>query len=325
MAEQERQDVENVIIIGSGPAGWTAAIYAARANLRPLLFEGDLPGGQLMITTEVENYPGFPKGLQGPEMMDLFRAQAIRFETRVMSSLVDSVDLSHRPFKVTSAGKDYYAKALIISSGASARWLGIPGEAKETGQYGGHGVSACATCDGFFFKGKKVVVVGGGDTAMEEATFLTKHAAKVVLVHRREEFRASKIMLERARANPKIEWVLNTIPVEVYGDGHVMKGLKLKNTRTNEITDFPCDGMFVAIGHVPNTAFLKGQLKTDANGYVITKPGSTRTNRIGVFACGDVQDSVYRQAVTAAGTGCMAAIDAERWLSHGEHLTETEW
>ena len=317
--------VENVIIIGSGPAGWTAAIYAARANLRPMLFEGHEPGGQLTITTDVENYPGFPKGVMGPEMMELFKAQAERFETRVIAETVTSVDFSKRPFTLVAKGVTYKTEAVIVSSGASARWLGIPGEAKAPGQYGGHGVSACATCDGFFFKNRKVAVVGGGDTAMEEANYLTKHAAKVTLIHRREEFRASKIMLDRAKANPKIEWLLNTAPVEVIGDGEVMKALKLKNLKSGEVTDVPYDGMFVAIGHTPNTAFLNGQLSVDAHGYVVTKPGTTRTNVRGVFACGDVQDSIYRQAVTAAGTGCMAAIDAERWLGHDAHLPDSVW
>jgi thioredoxin reductase (NADPH) len=322
---QSPHTVENIIIIGSGPAGWTAAIYAARANLRPLLFEGNTPGGQLTITTDVENYPGFPKGVLGPEMMDLFKAQAARFETRILSEHVTQVDFSQRPFTVTANGVKYRARAVIVSSGASAKWLDIPGEAMAPGQYGGHGVSACATCDGFFFKNKKVAVVGGGDTAMEEANYLTKHASKVTVIHRREEFRASRIMLERARANPKIEWLLNTVPIEVLGDGHVMNALKLKNLKSGEVTQVAYDGLFVAIGHQPNTAFLDGQLKLDGLGYVQTRAGTTRTSVPGVFACGDVQDSIYRQAVTAAGTGCMAAIDAERWLSHGEHLTESEW
>jgi thioredoxin reductase (NADPH) len=316
--------VENLIIIGSGPAGWTAAIYAARANLKPLLFEGEQPGGQLTITTEVENYPGFPHGVMGPELMEHFAAQARHFETRVLSETITSVDFSQRPFKVSTGKKDYFAHAVILSSGASAKWLNIPGEEKattgSTDKYGGRGVSACATCDGFFFKGKHVAVVGGGDTAMEEANFLTKMCAKVTVIHRREEFKASKIMLDRARANPKIEWKLNAAPVAVYGDGKVMQGLKLKDMRTGEVNDFPVTALFVAIGHQPNTAFLNGQLKTDATGYVVTTPGSTRTSVEGVFACGDVQDSIYRQAVTAAGTGCMAAIDAERWLAaNGQH------
>lgn len=322
MSEQpDTLNIENVIIIGSGPAGWTAAVYTARANLRPLLFEGEQPGGQLTITTEVENYPGFPKGMMGPELMDAFKAQAERFETRVVSDSVTSVDLSARPFKVVAGGKTYQAQSLIVSSGASAKWLDVPGEQTLMGR----GVSGCATCDGFFFKNHHVVVVGGGDTAMEEANYLTKHAAKVTVIHRRDGLRASKIMEERARANPKIEWLWNTVITEVVGADGKVTGVRTKDVRTGAESLFACTGVFVAIGHSPNTAFLNGQLECDANGYVKVRPGSARTNVRGVFAAGDVMDSVYRQAVTAAGTGCMAAIEAERFLSHGVHLTETEW
>ena len=317
----DQSGVENVLIIGSGPAGWTAAIYAARANLRPVLFEGNQPGGQLTITTEVENYPGFPKGVLGPELMELFKAQAERFETRVIPEHVTHVDLSARPFKVVAGEKTWLGNALIISSGASAKWLGAKGEQ----EYMGRGVSGCATCDGFFFKNHHIVVVGGGDTAMEEANYLTKHAAKVTVIHRRDSLRASKIMEERARQNPKIEWMWNTVVTEVVGAEGKVSGIKVKNALTGTESVFHCTGVFVAIGHEPNTAFLEGQLHTDDAGYVKVKPGTCRTNVRGVFAAGDVADSVYRQAVTAAGTGCMAAIEAERFLSHGAHLTETEW
>jgi thioredoxin reductase (NADPH) len=317
----EQQGVENVVIIGSGPAGWTAAVYAARANLHPVLFEGNQPGGQLTITTEVENYPGFPKGIMGPELMEHFKAQAERFETRVISEHVESVDFSSRPFKVVAAGKTHLARSVIVSSGASAKWLGVPGEQELMGR----GVSGCATCDGFFFKNQHVIVAGGGDTAMEEANYLTKHAAKVTVIHRRDGLRASKIMGDRARANPKIDWLWNTIITEViHADGKV-SGVKIKNALTGTEGVFHATGLFVAIGHEPNTKFLGGQLHVDAAGYVKVRPGTTKTNVPGVFACGDVQDSVYRQAITAAGTGCMAAIEAERFVSHGQHLTETEW
>jgi thioredoxin reductase (NADPH) len=320
MSEQQN-GVENVIIIGSGPAGWTAAVYTARANLKPLLFEGNQPGGQLTITTEVENYPGFPKGIMGPELMEQFKAQAERFETRVIPEHVSEVDLKQRPFKVVAGGKEYRANALIISSGASAKWLDVPGEQELMGR----GVSGCATCDGFFFKNQHVVVIGGGDTAMEEANYLTKHASKVTVIHRRDHLRASKIMEERARKNPKIEWLWNTVVTEVVGEGGKVVGVKVKNLMTETQSLFHCTGVFVAIGHQPNTSYLGGQLETDPSGYVKVKPGTTKTNIRGVFACGDVMDSVYRQAITAAGTGCMAAIEAERFLSHGVHLTETEW
>lgn len=317
-------DVRNVIIIGSGPAGYTAAIYASRANLEPLMISGAEIGGQLMTTTDVENYPGFPEGVMGPEMMMKFREQAARFGTEYVDTLVESVDLSQRPFTVKTASNEYKAKAVIVSTGASARWLDLPGEHEL--RTGGKGLTACATCDGFFYKGKEVVVVGGGDTAMEEATFLTKFCTKVTIVHRRHEFRASKVMLERAQANEKIEFKV-PFAIEEYvtgGDKGMITGVKLKNTESGASEDLACEGVFMAIGHIPNTKFLDGQLKLDETGYIVTGPQvrderrpSTYTSVDGVFACGDCQDHIYRQAVTAAGSGCMAAIDAERWL--GEH------
>ncbi|MCY0877821.1 MAG: thioredoxin-disulfide reductase [Firmicutes bacterium] len=307
---------EQVIIIGTGPAGYTAAIYAARANLNPLVIEGDEPGGQLMLTTEVENFPGFPDGILGPDLMEAMKKQAQRFGARFVFGQATRVDLSQRPFQVTVGDQEtYQAESLIISTGASAKLLEIPGESELIG----HGVSTCATCDGFFFKDKKVIVVGGGDSAMEEATFLTRYASEVTIVHRRDTLRASKVMQERARKNPKISWVMNVTPVEVLGENRRVSGLKVRDNRTGELKILPADGIFVSIGHRPNTAFLQGQLETDPIGYLITKGDSTATSVEGVFACGDVADSRYRQAITAAGTGCRAAMDVERWLEARHH------
>ncbi|MBN2909589.1 thioredoxin-disulfide reductase [Polycladomyces sp. WAk] len=304
--------MHKVIVLGTGPAGLTAAIYLARANMKPLVIEGQEPGGQLTTTTEVENFPGFPDGILGPELMDNMRKQAERFGAEFKRGWVTEVDLSKRPFKLSVYGLgELETESLIISTGASAKLLGIPGEKENLGQ----GVSTCATCDGFFYRGKKVAVVGGGDSAMEEANFLTKFATEVIVVHRRDQLRASKIMQDRAKKNPKIKWAMNRVPVEVVSkeEGGV-KGLKVHNKETGQEELIEVDGIFVAIGHRPNTAFLNGQLKTDELGYIQVEPGSTRTSVEGVFACGDVQDRVYRQAITAAGTGCMAAIDCERFL-----------
>jgi thioredoxin reductase (NADPH) len=315
-----------VVIIGSGPAGLTAAIYAARASLNPLLVDAPTdhekqttPGGQLMITTDVENYPGFSEGIQGPDLMVEFRKQAERFGTEFLEKWITRVDLSERPFKLYTEDKLIKAEALIIASGASAKWLGIPGEAKTPHGFGGNGVSACATCDGPLpaFRNKHLVVVGGGDTAMEEATFLTRYARRVFVVHRRDKLRASKIMQEKAFRNDKIEFIWNTDVTTILGTPEQgVTGVHLRNVETGEEKVFDCDGVFIAIGHKPNTALFKGQLDMDEVGYLKTNGHSTATNIPGVFACGDVQDSVYRQAVTAAGTGCMSAIDAERFLDH---------
>ncbi len=302
----------NLIIIGSGPAGWTAAIYAARAELKPVLFEGPEPGGQLMTTTEVENFPGFPKGILGSELMANMREQAKRFGTEIISDNVTAVDFSARPFKVTAGTNVHEANSVIISTGATARRLGLESEKALYGK----GVSACATCDGFFFKGKQVIVVGGGDAAMEEACFLTRFADKVTIVHRRAEFKASKIMQERALANPKIQVIWNSAVEEILGVdiGHVT-GVKLKDTVTGETRDMAIDGVFAAIGHEPTTALFKNILDLDEKGYIKTAPDSTCTSIQGVFAAGDVQDAKYRQAISAAGSGCMAAIEAERFLA----------
>jgi thioredoxin reductase (NADPH) len=303
---------EKVIIIGSGPAGLTAAIYAARADLSPLMIEGLEAGGQLMLTTEVENYPGFPDGVMGPEMMELFRKQAERFGTRIVRSNVSKVDFSERPFKIWVGEEEYESEAVIISTGASARWLDVPGEDKLRG----HGVSACATCDGFFFRDREIVVVGGGDSAMEEALFLTKFASKVTIVHRRDEFRASAIMARRALDHDKIEVRWNSVVDEIMGDDTVT-AVKLRNVETDEVEVFPTEGVFMAIGHIPNTAVFDDQLKVNEKGYLETFE-ATMTSIPGVFGAGDVVDFTYRQAVTAAGMGCQAAIDVERWLEAQE-------
>lgn len=303
---------EKVIIIGSGPAGLTAAIYAARADLEPLMIEGLEAGGQLMLTTEVENFPGFPDGIMGPEMMDLFRKQAERFGTRIIRSNVSKVDFTQRPFKVWIGEDLYEAESIIVSTGASARWLDVPGEEKLRG----HGVSACATCDGFFFRDREIVVVGGGDSAMEEALFLTKFASKVTIVHRRDEFRASAIMAKRALEHDKIEVRWNTVVEEILGEDTVT-GVRLRDAVTGEVEDFPTEGVFMAIGHTPNTAVFDGQLAINDKGYLTTFE-NTMTSVPGVFGAGDVVDFTYRQAITAAGMGCQAAIDAERWLDAQE-------
>ncbi|MAP02602.1 MAG: thioredoxin-disulfide reductase [Candidatus Marinimicrobia bacterium] len=300
-----------VIIIGSGPAGLTAALYTARANLKPLVFEGSQPGGQLTITTDVENFPGFPDGIMGPELMDLFRKQAERFGAECYFEHVTRIDFSKKPYRVWVADKEYQSESIIIATGATAKMLGLESEKELMG----FGVSACATCDGFFFKEKKVLVVGGGDSAMEEANYLTKFASEVVIVHRRDEFRASKIMIDRAMSNPKIRVLWNSSIQEIFGSQEKgVRSVMIKKTDSDEKFEEKCDGVFMAIGHKPNTELFSKTLEMDDNGYLITKKDSTLTNIEGVFACGDVQDHVYRQAITAAGSGCMSAIDAERYL-----------
>lgn len=305
--------MRNMVIIGSGPAGLTAAIYAARANLQPLLIEGKEPGGQLTLTTLVENYPGFSEGILGPQLMDEMRKQALRFGTEIVTNHAHAVKLNEYPFRVHYGDHEALAKTIVVSTGSSAKLMGIETEL----QLMGHGVSTCATCDGFFYRGKEIAVVGGGDSAMEEATFLTKFATKVSVIHRREALRASKIMQERALENPKIKFIWNTIVDEVVGQkGTGVTGLKLRDVKTQQTSELKVDGLFIAIGHNPNTDIFKGQIDLDSHGYIKTEANSTRTSVPGVFACGDVQDPVFRQAITAAGTGCMAAIEAERWLEH---------
>jgi thioredoxin reductase (NADPH) len=311
MAVDMGDKVNELVILGSGPAGLTAALYAGRANLSPLMIEGTAPGGQLTITTEVENYPGFENGIQGPEMMEVFRRQAERFGLRVTYGEASAVNLQTHPFELTVEDEIIRAEALIIATGATAKLLGIESEKRLMG----YGVSACATCDGAFFKDKETVVVGGGDTALEEANFLTRFCTKVTLIHRRDQLRASKIMQDRARKNPKVEFIWDSAIDEIYGEPiKGVSGIRLKNLRTGNQSEFSTDGVFIAIGHQPNTQIFRDQLDMDELGYLKVKPGSTYTNIDGVFAAGDVADRVYRQAVTAAGTGCMAAIDAERWL-----------
>jgi thioredoxin reductase (NADPH) len=306
-------DLRNVVIIGSGPAGYTAALYAARANLRPLVLKGIEAGGQLMLTTEVENYPGFPEGVLGPELMELMEKQAARFDAEMLHQSVSRVDLSQRPFRIWSGDEEFLARTVIVATGASARMLSVPGEQRLLG----HGVSTCATCDGFFFRGQDLVVVGGGDSAMEEALFLTRFATKVTVVHRRDELRASKIMQQRAFENEKIDFAWDSVVDEILGDGQV-SGVRLKNVKTGRATDLAAGGVFVAIGHIPNTQVFEGQLDM-TGGYVLVKEPTTATSVAGVFAAGDVVDFTYRQAVTAAGMGCKAAMDAERFLEAEGH------
>ncbi len=304
-----------VVIMGSGPAGLTAALYSARANLEPLVFEGFEAGGQLTLTTDVENYPGFENGIMGPDLINTMRKQAERFGAKCLLSNIDSVDLSKRPFKIKAGDVEVEAESFIIASGASARMLGLPSEKELVG----HGVSTCATCDGFFFKDKEIVVVGGGDSALEEGTFLTKFASKVSIVHRRDSLRASKIMQDRAFKNEKVEFIWNSVVEEILGEkGKGVTGIKLKNVETGDITEKNVDGVFIAIGHIPNTKIFNGAIDTDENGYIITKDKTSETNVPGVFAAGDVQDTRYKQAITAAGSGCMAALDAEKFLEDNE-------
>ena len=308
-------DIRNVVVLGSGCAGHTAALYAARANLKPLVIEGHSPGGQLALTTLVENFPGFPEGIQGPELIENMRKQAARFGAEYHMGHVVKADLSKRPFEVVLGRETIQTRTLIIATGASARWLGLPNEQALIG----HGVSSCATCDGFFFSGKEIAVIGGGDSAMEEATFLTRFASKVTLIHRRDEFRASKIMLDRARANSKIEFMTDTVVDDVLdASKHEVTSLRLRNLKSGESWDFPASAMFLGIGHIPNATFFAGQLETDADGYLITHK-NVFTKIPGVYACGDVQDRRYRQAITAAGSGCMAALEVEKYLEEEGH------
>ncbi|MGZ5352271.1 MAG: thioredoxin-disulfide reductase [Actinomycetota bacterium] len=310
-------DTRDVVILGSGPAGYTAALYAARANLKPLVLKGLEAGGQLMLTTEVENYPGFTDGIMGPELMDAMEKQAARFDAEIVAQSATRVDLSERPFGVWAGDQEWRARTLIVATGASAKWLDVPGEERLRGR----GVSACATCDGFFFRDRELLVVGGGDTAMEEATFLTKFASTVTIVHRRDEFRASKIMQDRAMANPKIAVIWDSVIDEILGDGAVT-GARLRNLKTGDVAEIPTDGVFMAIGHTPNTDLVRGQLTLSDAGYVLIEEPTTRTSVPGVFAAGDVTDVIYRQAVTAAGQGCKAAIDAERFFETTHQVVE---